>query len=185
MVRLAFAVACVAYLWVQSLFVQTSHVVVGERDVFGYSWVGLLFALGFNVIPLSAAWLLWRVKRDRAAAAIFLACVPLLAAFVLPQLFMERVEVTPTHLIHRREPPHARYDADIAFDEIESVVEVRREAGSFSTYFTSGYVLVLKDGRVAELPANTVLTAARDTIDTRLRARGIPVRTETIHREGQ
>ena len=185
MVRLAFAVACVVYLWVGSLVDQTAHVVQGDRDVFAYSEVGVAFALGFNAIPLWAAWFLWRVKRDRVAAGIFLACLPLFATFVLPQVLMERVEVTPTHLVHRREPPHTRYDAELGFDEIASAVEERREAGSFSTYYATGYVFALKDGRAVELPANTVLTAARDTIDARLRAGGIPVQTRTIPREGR
>ena len=185
MVRLVFAVAVVVYLWVGSLFDHTAHDVVGDRDVFAYGPAGLVWTLGFNVIPLGAAWFLWRVKKDRLAAGIFLACLPLFALFLLPQVLMERVEVTPTHLVHRREPPHDRYDADLAFDEIASAVEERRETGSFSTEYTSGYVLTLKDGRVVELPANTVLTAARDTVDARLRARGIPVRTETVPRQGR
>jgi hypothetical protein len=183
--RLTFLVALLLYIGFQSLFVQTSHAVRGDHHVFEYSWVGLLLALGFNLIPLGAAWFLWRVKKDRVGVGIFLVTIPLFAVFVLPKLFMERVEVTPTHVIHRREPPHTRYDADVAFNEITSAVEIQLETGSFSTYFMSGYVFLLKDGRTLELPANTVLTAARNTIDAQLRSRGLPVAVQTVRRERQ
>jgi hypothetical protein len=101
MVRLVFLVACGIYLWFQSLFVQTSHTVVQGHHVFAYNWLGVLLAVGFNVIPIGAALFLWRVKKDKVGAGIFLLVIPLFAVFVLPQLFLERVEVTPTHLIHR------------------------------------------------------------------------------------
>jgi hypothetical protein len=183
--RLTFLVAMLLYIGFQSLFDHTSHAVIGEHHVFEYSWVGLLLALGFNLIPLGAAWFLWWVQKDRVGVGIFLATIPLLDVLVLPQVFMERVEVTPTHVIHRREPPHTRYNADIPFNEISSAVEIQRETGSFSTYFASGYFFLLKDGRTIELPANTVLTAARNTIDAQLRSRGLPVTVQTVRRERQ
>src|SRR5882762_4004342 len=127
MFRLAFVVAIALYIWFQSLFVHTSHVVVGDRHLFGYSWVGLVLGCGFNIIPKGGAWFLWRVKKDRLGAGLILLCNPPFAAFVMPQLFMERVEVTPTHLSHRREPLHTRFNADIVFDEIASAVELQHE----------------------------------------------------------
>ncbi len=94
MLRLIFLVACLAYIAFYSLFVTVSHTVVGDRHVFAYNAVGVILALGFNVIPLACAGFLWRVKKDKTGAGIFLLSIPLFAAFVLPQLFMERVEVT-------------------------------------------------------------------------------------------
>jgi hypothetical protein len=176
MVRLVFLAACALYLAFLSLFVQTSHVVIGDRHIFSYGWNAILLGLGFNLIPLGTAWFLWRVRKDRIGAAIFLLIIPLIGTFVMPQYFMERVEVTPTHLSHRREPPHTRYNADIAFADITSAVEINHESG------TKGYRMRLKDGQLVELPANTVLTAARDTIDTQLRARGIPLTSEFLLR---
>ena len=95
----------------------------------------------------------------------------------MPQLFLERVEVTTTQLSHRREPPHTRFNADIAFDDIASAVELDYETG------LKGYKIVLKNGRTLELPANTVLTAARDTIAAQLHTRSIPVATQIIRRK--
>jgi hypothetical protein len=174
--RLAFLLACLLYLWFQSLFVQTAHKVVGARHVFEYNWVGIGFALGFNLIPIAAAVFLWRVKKDRIGAGIFLLCIPMLGCFVLPQLFMERVEITPTHLIHRREPPHTRFNADVAFADVASATELDLESG------LKGYVLRLKNGTSVELPANTVLTSARDLIDTRLNELHIPVTARFVKR---
>jgi len=176
MVRLIFLIACLIYIWFQSLFVHTSHAIVGDRHVFGYGWLGIILGFGFNIVPLGTAWFLWGVKKDRVGAARFLLLIPLFAFLVMPQLFMERVEITPVQLIHRREPPHSRFNADIAFADIASAVELDYESG------LRGYRLLLKDGRTLELPANTVLTAARDTIDAQLRNRGISVTTQTIPR---
>ncbi len=105
MVRVVFLALCLFCIWLQSLFVQTSHAVVGDRHVLGYGWVGILLGFGWNVVPIGTAWFLWRVKKDRVGAAIFLLFIPAFAVLVMPQLFMERVVVTPTQLIHRREPP--------------------------------------------------------------------------------
>jgi hypothetical protein len=169
-VRLVFLACAVAYLYVSSLFVHTSHTLIaGDRHLFGYSAVGFGLATGFNVIPLGMAWYLWRWRRDRLGAGIFLLMIPLFVAFVLPQLLMERVEVTPTHLKHRREPPHTRFNADVEFDDIAEAVELQHAGGG-----TVGYRLRLKDGRQVELPANEVLTAAHDTIDVQLEAHHVP-----------
>src|SRR2546422_884530 len=169
MFRLAFLIACLIYIWFQSLFVHTSHTIIGDRHVFAYGWLGVLLGVGFNIVPVLGAWFLWRVKKDKVGAAIILLCIPLVAIFVMPQLFMERVEVTPKMLTHRREPPHTRFNADIAFGDIISAVELQHETG------LKGYVLTLKDGRALELPANEVLTAARETIAAQLASRNIPV----------
>ena len=177
MIRLAFLIACLLYIWFQSLFVHTTHTVVGDHHVFSYGWLGIVLGFGFNLVPIGTAWFLWRVKKDRLGAALFLLSIPLFAVFVMPQLFMERVEVTPRQLSHRREPPHTRFNADIAFDDIASAVELGQESG------LKGYRMLLKDGRMLELPANTVMTAARDTIAAELRNRGIPVTSQTIRRE--
>ncbi len=176
MVRLSFLIACVVYLWIQSLFVQTSHVVVGNKHVFAYGWTGIILGLGFNIIPLGTAWFLWRFKKDKVGAGIFLLCVPLIGFFVMPQLLMERVEVTPTLLTHRREPPHTEYNADIVFDEITSAIELVYDSGM------KGYTFRLNDGRMVELPANTVLTAARDVIALELTRRNIPVLARAVLR---
>jgi hypothetical protein len=175
MVRLVFALACVAYLWFQSLFVHTAHTVVGQRHVFAYNLTGILLACGFNAIPIGCAWFLWR-RKDRLGAGLFLLFIPLFVVLVMPQLFMERTEVTPTHLIHRREPPHTGFNVDVAFDDIVSAVELEHGAGT-------GFVLTLKDGRTVELPANTVLTAARDTAVAQLRQRNIPIKTVNVIRK--
>jgi len=175
--RLAFLTACLIYIWFQSLFTHTSHTVIGDRHLFAYGWVGVVLGLGFNIVPIGGAWFLWRVKKDRLGAGIILLCIPLFAFFVMPQLFMERVEVTSKMLTHRREPPHTRFNADIPFDDITSAVELHHETG------LKGYILTLKDGRVLELPANEVLTAARDTIAAHLASRNIPVTITPVRRE--
>ena len=176
-VRLIFLTACLLYIWVQSLFVQTSHAIGGERHIFSYGWIGIALGFGFNLVPIGTAWFLWRVKGDKIGAAIFLLFIPIFAIFIMPQLFLERVEVTPTQLMHRREPPHTRFNADIAFKDISSAVELDYESG------LKGYRILLKDGRNLELPANTVLTAASDTIATQLHSQSIPLANQAIRRE--
>ena len=150
---------------------------LSSEIVTSYGWIGIVLGFGFNLIPIGGAAFLWRVKKDRIGAALILLCIPLFAIFVMPQLFLERVEVTPSQLRHRREPPHTRFNADIEFDNIASAIELEHESG------LSGYTLLLEDGRMLELPGNTVLTAARDTIAAQLRGRNIPVITQTIRRE--
>ncbi len=88
-------------------------------------------------------------------------------------------EVTPTRLIHRREPPHTHFNADVRFDEITSAVEMHYETG------IKGYILRLRNGRTVELPANTVLTAAHDTIAAQLRSRSVPVTITNVKRRPQ
>jgi hypothetical protein len=174
MVRLFFLLGCALYIWIQSQFVHTTHIVAGENHIFAYSWLGIGLGLGFNVVPLVTAWYLWRYKKDKIGAAIFLLCIPMVGILIMPQLFLERVEVTSIELHHRREPPHSRYNATVRFDEIDSAIELVYEKG------TKGYSLRLKDGTRVELPANTVLTAASDTIDAQLANHNIPVKKQSI-----
>lgn len=176
LLRLVFLLACLGYLWFQSLFAQTTHSFVGQRHIFAYNWTAIAFGLGFNLIPIAAALFLWRVKKDKLGAGIFLCCIPLVGVFVLPQLFMERVEVTPTHLMHRREPPHTRFNADVAFDDIATATKLDYESG------LQGYILLLKNGTSVELPANTVLTSAGDFLDAQFRDRHIPVTVRAVKR---
>jgi hypothetical protein len=180
--RLIFLLAVIAYLWLFELFDHTTHIVVGRDHRFEYNWLAMIMAFGFNVILIAAAWYLWRSKRNRWGAGIFLLGIPLVVVVVMPQLFMEWIEVTPAELVFRREPPHDCYNADIAWNDIALAVEKQYEAGVFSTYFVSSYDITMRDGRTFQLPANTVLNSARDTIDARLRERGIPVRVEVIRR---
>ena len=84
--------------------------------------------------------------------------------------------MTPKMLSHRREPPHTKFNADIAFDDVASAVELNLEGGS------KWFRMLLKNGQSLELPANTVMTAARDTIAGQLRDHGISVTTQTIRR---
>jgi hypothetical protein len=179
MIRLVFLTACMIYIWFQSLFIQTSHIVIPGRHLFGYNWLGVFLAVGFNVIPIGAALYLWRIKKDKVGAGIFLLFIPIFAVLILPQLFMERVEITPTHLIHRREPPHTRFNADVPFADIASAVELHRHSG------TRGYLFTLKNNRVIEFPANTVVTAAQKTISAQLRRRNIPLTVRADPREPQ
>jgi hypothetical protein len=165
------------YLWFQSLFVQTTHTIVQGRHLFAYNWLAVFLAVGFNLIPIGAALFLWRVKKDKVGAGIFLLFIPIFAVFILPQFFMERLEITSTHLIHRREPPHTRFNADVPFVDIASAVELHRDNG------TKGYLFTLKDGRVIEFPGNTVMTAAQKTISAQLRSRNVPITVREISRE--
>ncbi|PWU16775.1 MAG: hypothetical protein C5B50_12790 [Verrucomicrobia bacterium] len=174
-----FLAACLLYIWIQSLFVHTTHEIIGQRHIFRYGWTGIILGFGFNLVPIGTAWFLWRVEKDRIGAAIFLLFIPVFAAFVMPQLFLERVEVTPAELRHRREPPHTRFNADIAFTNIASAVELDYDSG------LRGFEMLLKDGRTLELPANTVLTAAHETISAQLLNHQIPVRRQTVHRKTQ
>ena len=164
------------YFFGASFFVQTTHITIGAREIFRYSLTGVLIAFGYNTIPAGAAWYLWR-KKDRIAAAIFALVIVANCVLVMPQLFMERTELTPTHLIHRREPPHTRYNADISLADIVSVVRERDPVYGFSSEPTwnVGYRLTLRDARTIVLPANTVLTAASPTIDARLCQLGVPI----------
>jgi hypothetical protein len=118
--------------------------------------------------------LLWKFKKDKFGVALTLLMALLLSMFVIPQVFLERTEVTPTKLIHRREWPHEKYNADIPFTQIESAVEMNYSRG------TRGFRFILKNGKTAEFPANTVITAAADMVISSLKDHKIPISSETI-----
>jgi hypothetical protein len=182
MFRLAFALAIVMLLWLQSLVDTTEHFTDGARHVFAYGWAAWLFFGGFMVIFVVFAGVAWRLLKDRILAGIILAGMLLTTLACLPQIWCERTELTDTHLIHRREWPHTEFNADIPLANIASVIETRRESGSFATYYAVGYQITMTDGRQFRLPSNTVLTAAHETINDVFDARNTPVKTETIRR---
>ncbi len=177
MFRLFFLSASMLYIGLMSLFVETSHTVVEDRHIFVYNRLATFLGIGFNTIPLLAAWYLLRVKKDRTGAGIMLMVIPLFIFLILPQYFLERVEVSATQLKHRREPPHTRFNADIAFTDVLSGIELHYQNGK------RGYRLFLKNGRTLELPANTVLTAAADTVTAQLQAHHIPMTKEVVRQE--
>ena len=182
MYRLAFALVVVLLLWVQSLFDTTTHTVSGSHHVFAYGWLAWFFQGLFIVALLGFAWLAWRWMQDRVVAGIMLAGVPLFCLVVMPQTACERVELTDELLIHRREPPHTKYNFDIALSEIASATAVSQETGSFGTEHMFGYRFVTKDGRQYDLPLSTTLTAAHEAIGQELSARKIPLNIELRER---
>jgi hypothetical protein len=182
MYKLAFALAVLLLLWIQSWFTTTTHIAVGDRHVFAYGWLAWLFLSLFLALLAGFSWLAWRWYQDRVLAGILLAGVPLVLFVSLPQTLCERVELSGQRLVHRREPPHTKYNADIPLADIQSATEIQAESGSFSTYYLFGYRLDLRDGRQIELPRGEVVTAAHETIHAALVARGIPVETEVVAR---
>src|SRR5262245_27030992 len=107
--RLAFLIAFLLLLWIQSLFTQTTHHIVGDRHVFEYSWVAWLFA-GIQALMLASfAEIARRVLKDRFISVTCWLTIPFFALFVWPQIICERVELTPELLVHRREPPHTEF----------------------------------------------------------------------------
>jgi hypothetical protein len=174
MFRIIFLGACMLYIGFMSLFNHTSETIIGQRHLFGYTNLIIILGAGFNIIPLASAWFFWRVKKDKWGTIIMLLAVPFFGGFVMPQYFMEKVEVTPEQIIHRREPPHTRFNIDLAFDSIASGTKLNYKKG------TSGYNFILKDNKHVELPANTVLTAATKVIDEQLQLHKIPMETHEI-----
>ena len=147
MYRLAFALVVVLLLWVQSLFDTTTHTVSGSHHVFAYGWLAWFFQGLFVVVLLGFAWFAWRPMQDRLLAGIMLAGVPLFGFAVMPQTACERVELDGALLIHRREPPHTKYNADIPLAEVASVTQFKDETGTFGTEYMYGYQFVMQDGR--------------------------------------
>jgi hypothetical protein len=182
MFRLAFALAAVLLLFVYSLVDTTSHTVQGQHRVFAYGALAWLFVGLWMALFIGFALAAWRLLNDRLLAGLVLLGIPLFAFVSLPQFLYERVEISDKMLVHRREPPHTKYNVDIPLDEIASVEETRRESGSFSTFYMVGYDLRTRDGRTYHLPSNTVLTAASETINRVLDERGIERNTRTIDR---
>jgi hypothetical protein len=178
MFRLAFAVAVVLLLLVQSLFTTTTHIVEGQHHVFRYSALAWMFLSGFASITVAFAIIAWKPLKDKLLGGFLLAATPLLMLVLAPQLLYERVELTDELLIHRREWPHTEFNVDIPWDEMISATQVNREDNSFGKKYIVGYEIRTRGGAVHKLPSNTVLTAASETINERLAQRKIPTKVE-------
>jgi hypothetical protein len=115
------------------------------------------------------------------AAIICLLMIPLFG-FVSLQFICERVEVSDKLLVHRREPPHTRFNVDIPWDSILAATKIEREkAGLFApNFYQVGYEFTLQNGQLQELPSNTVLTRAHSEIDRVLGVRQIPVNERIV-----
>jgi hypothetical protein len=176
MFRLAFAVAFVFLLWLESLFTQTEHLVRGGTHVFKYNLVPWLFLALVFLTVIGFAEIARRLLKDRVLAIVTLLMIPLFGILSL-QLIYERVEVSDDLLVHRREPPHTKYNIDIAWDSIVAATKIEKEKpGLFApNFFNVGYEFTLRNGLTVELPSNTVLTHAQQEIDRVLDERHIPV----------
>jgi hypothetical protein len=181
MFRLAFAVAFIFLLWLQAQFTQTEHVVDGAVHVFKYNWVPWLFLALMFLTLIGFAEIARRWMKDRILAVCVLLGFPLFGLVSL-QFYFERVELSDDLLVHRREPPHTRFNADISWDSVQAATKIEREqSGIFGpSHFNVGYEFALRNGQVLELPSNTVLTRAQEEIDRILAARQIPLRTRRV-----
>lgn len=185
MFRLAFAVAVVLLLLVQSFFVTTVHIVDGERHIFRYSAVAWVFLAAFAGILLLFAVIAWKALHDKLLSGFLLVATPLLMFLLAPQLLYERVELTDELLIHRREWPHTEFNVDIPWDDMAAATQVNREDNSFGKTYIVGYEIRTRNGVVHKLPTCTVLTAASDTINERLTAKNVPKKDEVKRPEPQ
>jgi hypothetical protein len=176
MFRLAFAVAFVFLLWLQSLFTQTEHLIQGGTHVFKYNLVPWLFLTLVFVTVIGFAEIARRLLKDRVLAIVTLLMIPLFGILSL-QFTYERVEVSDQLLVHRREPPHTKYNVDIPWDFVLAATKIEKEKpGLFApNFFNVGYEFTLRNGDTTELPSNTVLTHAQHEIDRILAERQIPV----------
>jgi hypothetical protein len=181
MFRLALGIAFVFLLWLESLFTQTEDVIRRDVHVFKYNWVPWLFLVLVALMLIGFAEIARRLLRDRVLAILCLLMIPLFGLLSL-QFIYERVEVSNELLIHRREPPHTRFNVDIAWDSILSATKIEREKpGLFApNFYNVGYEFMLRNGQTQELPSNTVLTRAQDEIDRMLALRRIPVNKRRI-----
>jgi hypothetical protein len=181
MFRYAFLAAFLLLLWLFSHFTDTVHIVQGNTHVFAHNWVPWFFLVCLALLHVAFAEVARRFLKDRVLALLCLLLIPLYGLLV-PKLVYERVEVSPDLLVHRREPPHTQFNVNIPWDSIVSATKIEREKpGLFApNFYNAGYEFKLRDGRVQELPSNTVLTQAQDEIDRVLAARGIPVDSQTI-----
>lgn len=180
MFRLLFAVAIALLLWLQSLFTHVVHTADGDHHVFAYGPVAWGFTVAFVLVIWGFAALAWKWLHDRAAAWILLLCSPLMALAVLPQILYERVELTETEWRFQREPPQTKYNATVKWDDIKEVLQIQREDRSFGESWNYGYDLTMKDGRQLKFPSNTVITAAKPTIDEVLQQHHIPINIRRI-----
>lgn len=185
MFRLGFVIAIALLLWLQSCFTLTTHVVDGEQHVFRYGVVAWTFLAAFAGIMLAFAWLAWQPLKDKLLGGFLLAATPVLMALLAPQLLYERVELTNDLLIHRREWPHTRFNADIAWSDMLTATQLNLEDNSFGKKYIVGYEIHTRNGRVYELPSNTVLTAASETINARLAERKIATMIEIKQRQAR
>jgi hypothetical protein len=179
--RLLFAAAFALLLWLQSAFVQTIHIWHGHEHIFRYGAVAWVFLALFAILPLAFALLAWKWLRDPGGAVILLIAAPVMFLLVAPQVIYERVELTDTEWKLRREWPHQRYNADIAWADIREVTKVMREDLSFGQTWNIGYDLTLRDGRAVRFPSGNVMTAAAPTVDTVLQRHEIPMNIRKIH----
>lgn len=181
MFRLALAIAFIFLLWLQSLLTQTEHIVRGDVHVFQYNWVPWLFLVLMSLMLVGFAEIARRLLKDRVLALICVLGIPLFSLLSL-QFIYERVEVSNELLVHRREPPHTRFNVDITWDSIQAATKIEHEkAGLFApNFYNVGYEFTLRGGQRLELPSNTVLTRAQDEIDRILAARKIPLNKRRI-----
>jgi hypothetical protein len=181
MFRLAFAVAFIFLIWLQSLFTQTEHVIRGDVHVFKYNWVPWLFLVLMSITLIGFAEIARRLLKKRVLAIICLLLIPVYGVLSLASI-CERVYVSNQLLIHRREPRHTKFSIDITWDSIQAATKIEREkSGLFApNFYNVGYEFTMRNGQLRELPSNTVLTRAQDEIDRMLNERHIPVNKWTI-----
>jgi hypothetical protein len=179
--KIAMAVVFVFLLWLESLFTQTEHVIRGEVHIFKYNWVPWFFLVLMFVMLTGFAEIARRFLKDRVAAIICLLMIPLFG-FISLQFICERVEISDKFLVHRREPPHTRFNVDIPWDSIQAATKIEYEKGGLfaPNFYNVGYEFTLRNGQLQELPSNTVLTSAQDEIDRILATRQIPVNKRII-----
>jgi hypothetical protein len=179
--KIAIAIAFIFLLWLQSLFTETEHVIRGDVHIFKYNLVPWLFLVLMSLTLVGFAEMARRFLKDRVVAVICLLGIPVFD-FISLQFICERVEVSKDLLVHRREPPHTRFNVDIPWNSIQATTKIEREkAGLFApNFYNVGYEFTLRNGQLQELPSNTILTRAQDEIDRMLAARQIPVNKRVI-----
>jgi len=179
--KLAMAVAFVVLLWLQSQFTETEHIVQGQVHIFKYNWVPWFFLVLMALTLVGFAEIARRFLKDRVAAIVCLLGIPLFGLISL-QFLCERVEITDKFLVHRREPPHTRFNVDIPWDSIQAATKIEYEKGGMfaPNFYNVGYEFTLRNGEFHELPSNTVLTSAQDEIDRILAARQVPLNKRII-----
>jgi len=179
--KLAMAIAFIFLLWLQSKFTETEHVIRGNVHIFKYNWVPWFFLVLMSVTLIGFAEIARRFMKDRVAAIICLLGIPLFGLISL-QFICERVEVSNELLVHRREPPHARFNVDIPWNSIQAATKIEYEkAGLFApNFYNVGYEFTMQNGQLQELPSNIVLTRAQVEIDRILAAHQIPVNKRII-----
>jgi len=179
--KLAMAVAFVFLLWLQYLFTETEHVIRGGVHIFKYNWVPWFFLVLMSLTLVGFAEMARRFLKDHWVAVTCLLGIPVFG-FISFQFICERVEISDKFLVHRREPPHTRFNVDIPWDSIQAATKIEHEkAGLLApNFYNVGYEFTLQNGQLQELPSNTVLTSAQDEIDRILAARQIPVNKRII-----